>query len=145
VFEAAERSRFGVVRFHGHWVHGFKDITPVLADRAPARFVNFDPYYLRHWTARRWGVVPARDGHAVCPPKWTVVPSRCPDRAQWAPHRIKGWISAIPLDRNFSFRHFREISNHWKYDRSAREPFDAGRYVFDQRMCSNFSAVQWTS
>jgi hypothetical protein len=73
------------------------------------------------------------------------VPSRCPDRAQWAPHRIKGWLNAIPLTRNFSFRHFREISNHWKYNRSAREVFDAGRYVFDQRMCSNFSAVQWTS
>jgi hypothetical protein len=73
------------------------------------------------------------------------VPSRCPDRAQWGPHRIKGWFSALPLSRNFSFRHYREISTHWKYDRSTREDFDADRYVFDQPMRSNFSAVQWTS
>jgi hypothetical protein len=145
VFEAAERSFLGVVRFNGHWVHGFKNKTPAVAERSPARFVNYDPYYLRHWTGRRWGIVPARDWHNVCPPKWTVVPSRCPDHVQWAPHRIKGWIGASLLSRNFSFRHFREISNHWKYDRSAREVFDPGRYVFDHRMCSNFGAVQWTA
>lgn len=145
VFAAAEQSRSGVVRFNGNWVHGFKGITPAITDREPARFINYDPYFLRHWTGRRWGVIPKREWHNVCPPKWAVVPKRCPDRAQWAPHRIKGWLSAIPLNRNFSFRHFREISNHWKYDRSARELFDAGRYAFDPYMRSAFSAVQWTS
>ena len=51
----------------------------------------------------------------------------------------------LPLNRNFSFRHFREIGIHWKYDRSAREVFDPDLYVFDKLMRSNFSAVQWAS
>ena len=142
VFEVAEQSRFGAVRYHGHWVHGFKGVTRAANDGTPIRVVDFD-HYLRHLTGRRWGVVPSRKN--VCAPKWTVVPSRCPDRAQWTPHRIKNWISALPLNRNFSFRHFREISNHWKYDRSAREVFDPNLYIFDKRMCANFSTVQWTA
>jgi peptidoglycan/xylan/chitin deacetylase (PgdA/CDA1 family) len=142
VFEAAERSRSGVVRYHGHWVHGIQGVTRVASDQSPIRVVDFD-HYMRHSTVYRWGLVPTRDWKTVCPPKWTVVPSRCPDHAQWAPHRIKGWLRATPLSRNFSFRHFREIGNHWKYDRSAREIFDQNRDVFDQRMCANFALVQW--
>ena len=142
VFEAAERSRSGVVRYYGHWVHGFQGVTRIASDRSPIRIADFD-HYLRHRTSHRWGLVAVREN--VCAPKWTVVPSRCPVRAQWAPHRIKGWISAAPLNRNFSFRHFKEIGNHWKYDRSAREVFDVDRYAYDKRMCSSFSAVQWTS
>jgi hypothetical protein len=144
VFEAAEQSRLGIVRYNGHWVHGFQGMTRVADDRSPIRVFDFD-HYLRHSTVRRWGIVPAREWRTVCPPKWTVVPSRCPQRAQWAPHRIKGWLNALPLNRNFAFRHFREIGNHWKYDRSAREIFDGTRYAFDQRMRANFATVQWTS
>jgi hypothetical protein len=142
VFDAVERSRLGIVRYHGHWVHGFKGLTRVASDRSPIRVADFD-HYLRHLPGRRWGLVPARRN--VCAPKWTVVPSRCPERAQWAAHRIKGWVNALPLSRNFALRHFREIGDHWKYDRSTREVFDADRYVFDQRMRANFSAVQWTT
>jgi hypothetical protein len=142
VFDAAERSRSGVVRYYGHWVHGFLGKTRVASDRSPIRVADFD-HYLRHLKGRRWGLVPAREN--VCAPKWTVVPSRCPDRAQWTPHRIKGWINAAPISQNFSFRHFREIGNHWKYDRTAREVFDPDRYIFDQRMRANFGAVQWTA
>lgn len=145
VFETAERSRLGAVRYLGHWVHGFEGITAPATDPSPVRFLNFDPYYLRHSIRRRWGIPPWRERNNICPSKWTVVPGRCPRRAQWAPHRIKGWINALPLNRNFSFRHFREISNHWKYDRSGREAFDANRYAFDPRLCLNFAAVQWTS
>jgi hypothetical protein len=142
VFGATERSRWGIVRYHGHWVHGFKGLTRIAGDRSPIRVVDFD-HYLRHLTGRRWGLVPEREN--VCAPKWTVVPSRCPARSQWAPHRIKGWIKSLPLSRNFSFRHFREIGNHWKYDRSARQVFDPDLYAFDELMRSNFSAVQWPS
>jgi hypothetical protein len=144
VFEAAERSRLGVVRYNGHWVHGFQGRTRVANGEAPIRVFDFD-HYLRHLTVRRWGIVPSREWTTVCPPKWTVVPSRCPQRAQWTPHRIKGWLNAAPINGNFSFRHFREIGNHWKYDRSAREIFDGVRYAFDQRMCASFASVQWTS
>jgi hypothetical protein len=142
VFAAAERSRSGIVRYNGHWVHGFNGRTRTASDCAPMRVVDFD-HYLRHSTSRRWQLFPRREN--VCAPKWTVVPGRCPDRAQWTAHRIKGWTGSLSINRNFSFRHFREIGNHWKYDRSGREAFDPDRYVFDQRLRSNFSAVQWTS
>jgi hypothetical protein len=142
VFEAAERSPLGVVRFQGHWVHGFEGRTRVARDDAPVRVVDFD-HYLRHLPGRRLGVLPAREN--VCPSKWAVVPRRCPERAQWTSHRIKGWINTLPVSRNFSFRHFREISTHWKYDRSARVVLDPNLYVRDELMRANYSAVQWTS
>jgi hypothetical protein len=144
VFEAAESSRLGIARYNGHWVCGFEGRTRVASDRSPIRVVDFD-HYLRCHTIRRWGVLPVRAGATVCPPKWTVVPSRCPERAQWTPHRIKGWVNSLALNSNFSFRHFREIGNNWKYDRSARELYDDSRYAFDQRLSANFAAVRWAS
>jgi hypothetical protein len=142
VFEAAERSWAGAVRYPGYWVHGFDGINQIATDETPIRALNFD-HYLRPVSRRKWGVFPASEN--VCPTKWTVVPCRCPKGAQWTAHRIRGWLNALPKSRNFSFRHFREINNHWKYDRSAREVFDANRYVFDHQMRSNFANVQWTS
>ena len=144
VFEAAERSRLRIVRYKGHWVHGFQERTRIASEALPIRVFDFD-HYLRHLTFRRWGVVPSHEWTTVCPPKWTVVPHRCPQRAQWTPHRIKGWLNAVPISGNFSFRHFREIGNHWKYDRSARETFDRERYAFDQCMRASFATVQWTA
>ena len=141
-FETAERSWAGVVRYRGHWVHGFRDTGRVATDRAPVRFTDFD-HHLWHRTGRRWGIVPVREN--VCMPKWTVVPSRCPDGAQWAPHRIKGWVAGLPISRNFSYRHFREISNSWKGDRSAREVFNPDRYIYDRRVCANYARVNWAS
>ena len=142
VFEAAERSRSGIVRYRGYWVHGFQDLTRIAGDRSPIRVTDFD-HYLRDATVWRGGIIPVRDWETVCPPKWTVVPRCCPDRAQWAPHRIKGWAAAVPLSRNFSFRHYREIGNHWKYDRSARERFDNRRYAYDHAIVANFAVVKW--
>ena len=145
VFEAAERSRLGIVRYDGYWVYGFQGMTREASNASPIRVVDFD-HYQRRYLVRRWGILPVREWTTVCPPKWTVVPSRCPARTQWTPHRIKGWlVSALLFDHNFSFRHFREISTHWKYDRTSRKIFDAGSYAFDQRMRASFAAVQWTA
>jgi hypothetical protein len=145
VFEAAEKSLLGIVRYEGYWVYGFQDMTRVADDQSPIRVVDFD-HYQRRYRVRRWGILPVREWTTVCPPKWTVVPSRCPERAQWTPHRIKGWlVTALLFDHNFSFRHFREISTHWKYDRTTRKTFDAGHYAFDQRMRASFADVEWTA
>jgi len=145
VFEAAEKSRLGIVRYDGYWVYGFQGMTRIADDRSPIRVVDFE-HYQRRYLVRRWGILPVREWTTVCPPKWTAVPSRCPAHAQWTPHRIKGWlISAVLFDHNFSFRHFREISTHWKYDRTVRKIFDADSYAFDQRMRASFATVQWTA
>ena len=34
VFEAAERSRLGIVRYEGYWVYGFQGMTRVADDRS---------------------------------------------------------------------------------------------------------------
>jgi hypothetical protein len=142
VFEAAERSWTGIVRYYGHWVHGFRERTRVATADAPIRVFDFD-HYLQHTTTRRWGLIPRH--HNRCAPKWTVVPARCPDRGQWTAHRIKNCFRGLVLSRNFYFRHYREIGNHWKYDRSSREPFDDGLYLLDQQTIKNFAGVRWTS
>jgi len=142
VFAAAERSLLGIIRYRGNWVHGFIDRTRVATAVDPIRVVDFD-HYLRHEVANHWRIRAQRQN--ICPPKWTVVPSKCPDHAQWAPHRIRGWLNSLSLSHDFTFRHFREIGNHWKYDRSSRETFDSTNYVHDERMCADFARVNWTS
>jgi hypothetical protein len=142
IFEAAERSWTGVVRYPGVWVYGLDGITRVATDEAPIRFVNFF-HFLQPSLRRKWRIIPAQDN--LCATKWTVVPRRCPEHAQWTAHRIRGWINALPQSGNFSFRHFREINDHWKYDRSARERFDPDLYAYDRLIRSNYASVRWST
>jgi hypothetical protein len=142
IFEAAERSWAGVVRYPGLWVYGLDGITPVASDQAPIRFVNFF-HYLQPSFRPKWRLIPAQNN--LCATKWTVVPRRCPEHAQWTAHRIRGWINALPKSGNFSFRHFREINDHWKYDRSARECFDPDLHTYDQLIRSNYASVRWST
>ena len=53
-------------------------------------------------------------------------------------------MNALPKSGNFAFRHFREINDHWKYDRSVRERFDPARHAYDQLMRSNYANVRWS-
>jgi hypothetical protein len=139
-FEAAERAPFGVVRYRGAWAPGIEGTTRTATDQAPMRHRDFD-HMLQPRRVRRWGVVPAYQDR--CPPKWVVVPRRCPDHAQWGIHNVKNWIPALPITSAFSYRHFREINDNWKYDRSARPAFDPARHIRDEALASNFSRVQW--
>jgi hypothetical protein len=78
-----------------------------------------------------------------CFPKWTLVPRRCPDRAQWKVHTIGGWLPARMKTSGIAFRHFREIGGNWKYDRKLREPFDPARHVKDEALARAFQRVDW--
>jgi hypothetical protein len=78
-----------------------------------------------------------------CPRKWTVVPRRCPPGAQWGIHSVKRWVSALPVTDRFSYRHFREINDGWKYDRSGRAAFDPARHVVDEALARNLARVRW--
>ena len=140
VFETVERSWSGVVRFHGVWVYGFLDQTQVISEREPLRYTAFD-HYLRPPPKRKWRIIPVFRGE--CPPKWAAVPRRCPVNAQWTAHSINDWRGARGLTSCFCYRHFKEINDHWKYDRSDRENFDADRFVYDRAMVSNFDHVNW--
>jgi hypothetical protein len=139
VFEAAERSLFGVVRYRGVWMPGIEGTTRAATDLTHRDF----EHTLQPRRARRWGYYPVYEDR--CPPKWTVVPRRCPAHAQWTAHSIKNWVRARLTSSRFSYRHFREINNNWKYDRSARVAFDPVRHARDDIMTANFSRVRWDS
>lgn len=140
IFAATERSRPGVTAFFGDWVFGIENVTRPLDDARPARFTDYR-HALAPVVTYRYGVIPRHPMR--CNPKWAVVPARCPPGAQWHTHTINGWWRARLVSRDFRFRHFREISTNWKYDRSERERFDPARHAEDAMMRENFARVDW--
>jgi hypothetical protein len=117
IFDYLARSSTGYVGYGGHWIE-----SATLATGNPARHADF--FYRLATPVPTYG-------------KWSVVPSRCPPRAQWGVHEIFG----MKHDRRFmsaiSTRHFRAISTDWKYRRSARMPPSEGDHVIDRRL------VEW--
>jgi hypothetical protein len=51
--------------------------------------------------------------------KWAVVPSRCPDRAQWCVHEVTMMTPDEDISADVTHRHFKAIRMAWKYPRSA--------------------------
>jgi hypothetical protein len=140
VFEAAERSWTGVVRYRGRWVIGTEaslhDRTANVAPRHSDFSILMPPKYeLSRWFT--W-----RDANE-CPAKWTVVPSRCPPQAQWHVHVIRSWRASYMRTRQFCFRHFREIGNNWKYQRTGRVLFDPSIHHADSLLNETFRRVDW--
>jgi hypothetical protein len=141
VFEAAEQSAFGFVRYHGRWIIGVNEPAgPDVADRLPRHrdFSVLMPPDQRFSWRRGW-----RDMNR-CQPKWTVVPSKCPAHVQWHVHSIASWLpSRLPTSREFSFRHFREIGSNWKYQRTSRVPFDPSIHRTDALLTETLTRVAW--
>jgi hypothetical protein len=140
VFAAAERSRFGLVRYYGRWIVGVDRGGSPAADALP-RHRDFDiympPEYGFSWRAGR------RDMNR-CQPKWTLAPRKCPPRVQWHVHSIASWWpSYLPCSRNFSFAHFREIGSNWKYQRTSRVAFDPQIHKTNELLRSTFRQVNW--
>lgn len=140
VFESAESSRSGVVSYYGDWVFGIEGETRIASPGEPMRFKDYR-HVLRTIVKRRWGLLPTHPMR--CKMKWTVVPRRCPPGSQWHVHTINGFWQARLNDANLRFRHFREISNSWKYDRNVRERLDRERHEPDRMMASAFGKVDW--
>src|SRR5258707_697055 len=134
------RSPMGVIRYRGAWMPGIADRSPCTTDRRPISHRDFD-HVLRPRRVRGFGFIATYEDR--CPPKWTVVPSNCPAHAQWCAHNVKKWLSALPITADFSYRHFREINDNWKYDRSGRVTFDPTRHAIDQAAVANFARVRW--
>jgi hypothetical protein len=140
VFEAAENSWFGLVRYRGRWIIGIDDGCPGVSMTAPPRHTDFSilmpPLYQRSRFLIR------RDANQ-CPAKWTVVPSRCPAHAQWHVHSIFSWWASHLWTYEFSFRHFREIGSNWKYQRVNRVALDPSIHVADSQLQKVFRRVDW--
>ena len=139
VFERAEAAWHGSARFNGYWMYGFADRGPT--SDAELSFRDFE-YYLN--SAQR----PAAEAlgvEALCPTKWAVVPARCPARAQWCAHRIKRWLPGYLASSGLSYRHFREISHHWKLNRRQRPRFDPQVFVHDAELLASYAKVSWSA
>jgi hypothetical protein len=100
VFEAAEHAPFGVVRYRGTWVPGIEGMTRTATDQRPLRYRDF-AHVLQPRRVSRWNIVSGYEDR--CPPKWAVVPRRCPDHAQWSVHSLKNWIPALPITSAFAY------------------------------------------
>jgi hypothetical protein len=139
VFEAAESSRSGLVRYRGRWIIGIDNgADDTVAAPRHTDFSVFMPPDYRFSRSLMW-----RDMNE-CPAKWTLVPGKCPVHAQWHVHTILSWRAAYLRTREFSFRHFREIGSNWKYRRVSRVPFDASIHKTDTQLQQTFRRVDWT-
>lgn len=139
VFAAAEADPFGVVRYRGRWVVGTGQ-----AGDAPRDDVRTHRDYqtvLREQRGWRFGILPVDS--AGCAAKWTLVPRRCPPSAQWGVHSISGWLPSRRISRDFSYRHFREINDNWKYDRDDRDAFDPDTHEKDDLLAAHYARAGW--
>ena len=119
IFAAAEAAPGGFIKFPGQWVTSAAPHPVTPADCRHGDFVYRD---LRETD--------------VCPPKWCVVPSACDDRRHsWSVHNLFGLKANKLISKDFSFRHFKAISNNWKGDRGDAGAFDPGRFVEDAPLC----------
>jgi len=142
VFEAAERSPFGFIRYKGRWIIGVERHDKDIGERLPRHrdfSVLMPPDY-------RWSWLRGRRDLNRCSAKWTIVPARCPRRVQWHVHGIASWLpSRLPCSRDFSFAHFREIGSNWKYQRTSRVAFDPAIHVVDDLLLQMLARVDWAS
>jgi hypothetical protein len=132
VFEATESSLFGVLSYRGRWVMG-TDRTQIPLGSEERRHQDYDTV-LRVEQGRRFGFLPI--DKAACPTKWTLVPAKCPTKGQWGMHSVYGWPASRLISRDFSYRHFREISNSWKYARNDRPKFDPALHEHDELLAA---------
>jgi hypothetical protein len=139
VFEAAEQSRNGFVRYRGRWIIGVDRPGEQFGDDLPRHrdfSILMPPLYKNSWRGRR--------DMNRCLAKWTIVPAKCPAHLQWHVHSIASWLpSYLPPSRNFSFSHFREIGSNWKYQRTSRVAFDPAIHVTNELLLATLARVDW--
>jgi hypothetical protein len=140
VFEAAEKSLAGLVRYYGYWIVGIDGRTPAPREERHARHRDHD--VLLRPVAERSSFAFRRPNR--CATKWTVAPARCPPAAQWKVHTIGGWWASTLTSPGFSLRHFREIGDNWKYKRTNNyERFDSTRHEDDSALRAACQRVDW--
>ena len=92
VFDHLERSRTGVLRYHGEWVVATGP-RPSGPQWSAPRHRDFSDTVTPRPTWRG-GALQWDD---LCPTKWVVDPRRCPPGAQWHIHRVKRWTARLPV------------------------------------------------
>lgn len=138
VFQSAETDLFGVVRYPGRWVVGTDKQQTNFPDNHHTDYTTV----MKEKPQRKFGLF-KRDS-AGCPCKWVVVPHKCPQYAQWGVHSILNWLPAKRSSSNFSYRHFREINDGWKYARTGRQAFDPNTHEEDELLKAHFAVSHST-
>ena len=135
IFDRAARSRSGYVKFAGRWVNS----PDVAADLPRHRDSTYQ--LLPRW---RWRGFKLKDLH-LSPPKWAVVPARCPHDAHWSVHEIVGMKMRRQPLRTAGYRHFQKISTHWKKTRAHSNWSNGKGYKTDLPLKRALRAVHWSS
>ncbi len=136
LFDRTAASPAGYLQFSGRWVN-------MLANAAqdPATLRHRESVYqsLPQW---RWqGLLPG--DIKLCPTKWAVVPARCPANAHWSSHEIVGMGAKKLKPDDMCYRHFAQISTHWKKQRKAMDPSDLRLHKEDLQLVDAFAKVKW--
>lgn len=135
LFDRAASSPYGCIRFPGRWVNTQKRKDVDLAPRHTESTWQLQPQ--RHWQGLRLKDI------NLCPTKWAVVPSRCPADAHWTAHEIVGMRSQRLKPHDACYRHFRQISTHWKKNRRDLDTADQARHQQDAALQHAFANVRW--
>jgi hypothetical protein len=138
VFDAVEADWIGGFRYRGRWMVGTSRTAIAPDDPARSHF-DYDTV-LKPQMDRKFGLMPF--DRLACPPKWIVVPQKCPPNAQWGIHSIHGWLPSRRMNNAFSYRHFREISDSWKYNRNDRKAFDPTAHEKDAALAAHVARLR---
>jgi hypothetical protein len=133
LLEQAAASPTGYVTFSGRWVNGPGKEPPLRRHKE-----NTDQL-LPQW---RWKGFRPKDVN-LCPAKWAVVPSRCPEDAHWTTHEIVGMRSQDLKPAQTCYRHFLKITTNWKANHRDLESHGPAGHKQDTELEQAFVKVQW--
>jgi hypothetical protein len=133
LFDKTAASATGYVRFPGRWVNGPKREPSLL------RHKESTDQLLPEW---RWKGFRPRDIN-LCPTKWAVVPSRCPEDAHWTTHEIVGMRPQDLKPPQTCYRHFLKITTNWKTNRRDMETNGPTGHKHDAELQQAFAKVHW--
>ncbi|WP_395396953.1 hypothetical protein WBP07_30270 [Novosphingobium sp. BL-8A] len=123
VFEAAEATRDGFIKFAGRWISAATHAPITWQDRCHRDFVLQDP-----------------ELDEVCPPKWAIVPDLAHRHGHtWGVHNLFGSPANLKLTNEFLYRHMRAISTNWKEPRAHGKIAATQRHHRDDALLAAFT------
>ncbi|EIZ80909.1 PE-PGRS family protein [Novosphingobium sp. Rr 2-17] len=125
IFDAAETSWGGFVKFGGRWISA---TTPHGVTPGQGRHGDF-------WLSDTLET-------DQCPPKWCVVPAKTSRTKQcWSVHNLFGARRNRRISGEFHYRHMRGISQGWKENRWDAGEYDPTRFTQDEALYAAFRSA----
>ncbi|MEJ0062496.1 MAG: glycosyltransferase family 92 protein [Alphaproteobacteria bacterium] len=115
VYERAEASIFGVTHFGGVWISNASAAEITGGVRRHAHYYYFE-----------------KEDTSKCANKWCAVPRKCSAALNtWTVHSIANQPSKFLPAKEYVYRHFKPISDNWKYGRYKESDFSPEDFVED--------------